>query len=196
MAMSKRTVTKYSRRRYARGYRRYRSLSNQYFKAKIEGLYTIAFPTDPGAPVFAEPNSSSLTFGSIFSNSQYYGSLTAMFGYYKVYGVSMEVVPGSRNFVSGQSVGIKVLVGFKCGTSTSMTYNELVASNNAIVLGGSTRTRKYSSVMGSTGWTSVSEDIANLGNFSVAASTTGVTDRSPTFTIKLSLYMMFKKVNI
>ena len=82
--MTKRTVTKYGRRNYARGYRRYRSLSNQYFKAKIEGVYTIAFPTQLGSAVFAEPNASSITFGSIFANSQYYGSLTAMFGYYKV----------------------------------------------------------------------------------------------------------------
>ena len=196
MAISRKTVTKYARRKYARGYRRYRSLSNQYFKVKIEGVYTVAFPTQAGYAVFAEPNASSITFGSIFSNSQYYGSLTAMFGYYKVYGVCMEVVPGPRNFVSTQAVGHKVFLGFKCGTSTTMTYNELVASNNAILLGGSTRTRKYSSVMGSTGWVSVSEDISNLGNFSVASSDTGVLDKSPTFSIKLSLYMMFKKVNI
>ena len=147
MVTTKRTVTSYGRRRYYRGYRRYRSLANQYFRAKIEGVYTIAFPTQVGNVVFAEPNAASITFGSIFSSSQYYGSLTSMFGYYKVYGVSMEVVPGPRNFVSGQAVGYKIFVGFKCGTSTTMTYNELVASNNAIMLGGSVRTRKYSSKM-------------------------------------------------
>ena len=91
----KRTVTKYARRRYYRnGYRRYRSLSNQYFRAKIEGVYTIAWPTQPGAPVFAEVEGPSLTFGAVFSSSQYYGSLVNMFGYFKVTGVLMEVVPG------------------------------------------------------------------------------------------------------
>ena len=184
MVMSKRTVTKYARRRYYRnGYRRYRSLSNQYFKAKIEGVYTIAWPTEIAAPVFAEPNAASITFGSVFSNSQYYGSLTAMFGYCKVYGVSMEVVPGSSNYNGKLSyVGAKTFVGFKCGTSTTMSYNELVASNTSILLGIGTGVRRYSSVMGSTGWLSVSDDINNLGNFSVASSITGTLDRQPTWT--------------
>ena len=196
MGMTKRTVTKYGRRRYARGYRRYRSLSNQYFRAKIEGVYTIAFPTQDGNPVFAEPNAESITFGAVFSSSQYYGSLTSMFGYYKVYGVAMEVVPGPRNFKGTANVGNKVFVGFKCGTSTTMGYHELVASNNSIMLGVDTRTRKYSSTMGSVGWVSLSDTIDNVGNFSVASSTTGTLDRQPTWTCKFSLYMMFKKVNI
>ena len=98
MVATKGTVTKYARRRYARRYRRYRSLSNQYFKAKVEGVYTIAWPTSSGIPVFAEPNAASITFGTIFSNSQYYGSLVSMFGYYKVTGVLMEITPGSNNF--------------------------------------------------------------------------------------------------
>ena len=198
MVMSKRTVTKYARRRYYRnGYRRYRSLSNQYFKAKVEGVYTIAWPTSSGAPVFAEPNAASITFGSIFSNSQYYGSLVSMFGYYKVTGVSMEVTPGPNNYKGTLSyVGVKTFVGFKCGTSTTMTYNELLASNTSILLGIGTGVKKYSSVMGSTGWVSVSEDINNVGNFSVASSSNGVLDRQPTWTCKFSLYMTFKKVNI
>ena len=198
MVATKGTVTKYARRRYARRYRRYRSLSNQYFRAKIEGVYTIAWPTDGGAPVFAEANATSITFGSIFSNSQYYGSLTAMFGYYKVTGVSMEVTPGPNNFKGTLSyVGGKTFVGFKCGTSTTMSYNELVASNTSILLGVGTGVRKYSSVMGSTGWVSVSEDINNVGNFSVASSqNAGTFDREPTWTCKFSLYITFKKVNI
>ena len=96
MAMVKRTVSKYARRKYARRYRRYRGLSNQYFRAKIEGVYTIAWPTQVGDPVFAEVNGPSLTFGALFSSSQYYGSLVNMFGYYKVYGVAMEVAPGPK----------------------------------------------------------------------------------------------------
>ena len=72
MAMTKRTVTKYARRRYYRnGYRRYRSLSNQYFRTRIEGVYTIAYPQNTGDPVFAEANSNILTFWTIFQSSQY-----------------------------------------------------------------------------------------------------------------------------
>ena len=194
----KRTVTKYSRRRYYRnGYRRYRSLSNQFFRAKIEGVYTIAWPTENGGPIFAEANGPSLTFGAVFSSSQYYGSLVNMFGYYKVTGVLMEVVPGPRNNDGTATVGAKTFVGFKCGTSTTMGYHELVASNTSIMLGVNTSAKKYSSVMGSNGWVSVSDNIDNVGNFSVASSnTTGSTERQPTWTCKFSLYMVFKKVNI
>ena len=38
--------------------------------------------------------------------------------------------------MSSLNVGFKMLVGFKCGTSTTITYNELVASDNAIMLCG------------------------------------------------------------
>ena len=197
MAITKKSLTRYYGRRYARGYRRYRSLSNQYFRAKIEGVYTIAWPSQPGGPVFAEANGPSLTFGAVFSSSQYYGSLVNMFGYYKVTGVSMEVIPGPRNFDGTATVGMKTFVGFKCGTSATMPYHELVANNNSIMLGVTTRVRKYSSTMGSTGWVSASGNIDNVGSFSVASSnTTGTTERQPTWTCKFSLYMIFKKVNI
>ena len=93
VAMMKKTVTGYARRRYARyGYRRYRSLSNQYFRAKIEGIYTIAFPSVAGDPVFAETEAKMIDFFTIFNNSRYYGSLVEMFGYMKVYGVAMELM--------------------------------------------------------------------------------------------------------
>ena len=194
----KRTVTKYSRRRYYRnGYRRYRSLSNQFFRAKIEGVYTIAWPTENGGPIFAEANGPSLTFGAVFYSSQYYGSLVNMFGYYKVTGVLMEVVPGPWNNKGTAAVGAKTFVGFKCGTSTTMSYHELVASNTSIMLGVNTSAKKYSSVMGSNGWVSVSDNIDTVGNFSVASSfVQGTTERQATWTCKFSLYMVFKKVNI
>ena len=100
MAVTKKTTT-YGRKRYYRyGYRRYRSVSNSYFRTRVEGVYTIAFPSaQVGEPVFAENNGLRIvTFNTLFSSSQYYGSLVNMFGYYKVSGVLMEVVPGTNNF--------------------------------------------------------------------------------------------------
>ena len=44
MVATKKTVTMYGRRRYARGYRRYRNVSNVYFPCRVEGVFTIAFP--------------------------------------------------------------------------------------------------------------------------------------------------------
>ena len=44
--------TAYRRRSYRRYYRRYRSVSNQYFPCRVEGVYTIAYPSDAGSPLF------------------------------------------------------------------------------------------------------------------------------------------------
>ena len=190
---TKKTVTKYGRRRYYR-YRRYRSLSNQYFRTRVEGVYTIAFPSAQiGDPVFAENNGSkTVTFNTLFSSSQYYGSLTNMFGYYKVSGVLMEVVPGSNNFKGLNTIGINVLLGFRFGRGSAMAYKELIADNNSIILGINTSKRKYASTMGSNGWTSTAEN-NSLGAFSVASSIQSDMANSPSWTCRLAVYMIFKK---
>ena len=196
MAMTKRTVTKYARRRYARGYRRYRSLSNQYFKAKIEGVYTIAWPRDIGVPVFAEENKNTVSFWSIFGGSRYYGSLTEMFGYYKITGAAMEITPGPKNFEGTSTVGAKTLVGIMFGVNNSgATYHKLVADNSSILLGVLTKSRKYVSTMGAVDWLPVSSstDTAAVGRFAVVSSITGTLTNQPTWTCKLSIYMVFKK---
>lgn len=196
MAMTK-TVTKYGRRRYARRYRRYRSVSNSYFRTRVEGVYTIAFPSaQVGEPVFAENNGLRIvTFNTLFNSSQYYGSLVSMFGYYKVSGVLMEVVPGANNFKGLQQIGINVLLGFRFGQGTVMSYKELVADNNSIILGINSNKRKYASTLGSNGWTSTAEMNA-LGAFSVGSSMQADMANSPSWTCRLAVYMIFKKSNI
>ena len=196
MAMSKRTVTKYGRRRYARGYRRYRSVGNSYFRTRVEGVYTITFPSlQDGNPVFAENNGfSTVTFVKLFSSSQYYGSLINMFGYYKVTGVLMEVTPGPNNFKGFSAAGLNVLLGFRFGKTTAMTYQELVADNNSIVVGVNTVKRKYASAMGSNGWTPTST-MNSMGSFSLASSVDVSLQYGPTWTCRLAVYMLFKKSN-
>ena len=197
MAMTK-TVTRYGRRRYARRYRRYRNVSNVYFPCRVEGVFTIAFPSaQVGEPVFAENNGLRVvTFNTLFQSSQYYGSLTSMFGYYKVSGVLMEVVPGSNNFKGLNQIGINVLLGFRFGQVRVMTYKELVADNNSILLGINSNKRKYASTMGSNGWTSTAENNNELGAFSVGSSMQADMANSPSWTCRLAVYMIFKKSNI
>ena len=197
MPVVKRTVTRYGRRRYYRyGYRRYRGLSNQYFRTRVEGVYTIAFPSQAGYPVFAEKETSGLSFNQLFTGSQYYGSLTSMFGYMKITGVAMEVTPGPRNYKGTASVGAKILVGVRFGNSVVQEYHELVANNNSIVLGVDTTKRKYTPAMGSCGWVTVLDSGLPLGGFSVASSIPGTLTDMPTWTCRFSLYVTFKKVNI
>ena len=197
MVATKKTVTMYARRRYARGYRRYRSVSNSYFRTRVEGVFTIAFPSlQDGDPVFAENNGlNTVTFNKLFSSSQYYGSLVNMFGYYKVSGVLMEVTPGPNNFKGITLVGLNVLLGFRFGKDTAMTLQELVADNNSIILGINTNKRKYSSTMGSNGWTSTAENNA-LGAFSIASSIQSNLNVAPSWTCRLAVYMIFKKSNV
>ena len=197
MAMTK-TVTKYGRRRYYRRYRRYRNVSNVYFPCRVEGVYTIAFPNTQsgGGPIFAENGQLSLvSFLSLFQASQYYGSFTNMFGYYKVTGVLMEVTPGPKNYEGFNTLGLHVLLGFRFGKKTAMTYKELVADNNSIVLGVNTIKRKYASAMGSTGWTPVSSTMNSMGSFCVASSLDSSLVNAPSWTCKLAVYMLFKKSN-
>ena len=197
MAIGKKTVTRYARKRYYRGYRRYRSVSNSYFRTRVEGVYTIAFPSaQVGEPVFAENNGLRMvTFNTLFQSSQYYGSLVSMFGYYKVSGVLMEVAPGSNNFKGLNQIGINVLLGFRFGKDTAMTYKELVADNNSILLGINSNKRKYASTMGSNGWTSTADNNA-LGAFSVSSSMQADMANSPSWTCRLAVYMIFKKSNV
>ena len=195
MAIGKRI--KYARRRYRYGYRRYRNVSNVYFPCRVEGVFTIAFPNTQsgGGPIFAENGQlSQVSFISLFQASQYYGSLITMFGYYKVTGVLMEVTPGPNNYKGFDVIGLSVLLGFRFGKTTAMTYQELVADNNSIVLGVNTIKRKYASAMGSNGWTPTSTMNA-MGSFSVASSGESTFAVAPSWTCKLAVYMLFKKSN-
>lgn len=196
MAVAKKTTT-YGRRRYYRRYRRYRSVSNSYFRTRVEGVYTIAFPSaQVGEPVFAENNGLRMvTFNTLFQSSQYYGSLVSMFGYYKVSGVLMEVSPGTNNFKGLNQIGINVLLGFRFGKDTAMTYKELVADNNSVLLGINSNKRKYASTMGSNGWTSTADN-NSLGAFSVSSSMQADMANSPSWTCRLAVYMIFKKSNV
>ena len=196
MAMTK-TVTKYGRRRYYRRYRRYRNVSNVYFPCRVEGVFTIAFPNTQsgGQPIFAENGQLSLvSFMSLFQASQYYGSFTNMFGYYKVTGVLMEVTPGPNNYKGFNVLGLNVLLGFRFGKPSAMNYQELVADNNSIVLGVNTIKRKYASAMGATGWALASSS-ASMGAFSVASSLDSTLSNAPSWTCKLAVYILFKKSN-
>lgn len=193
------TLTKkYGRRYYyRRGFRRYKNVSNTYFSTRVEAVYTIAFPEQAGHAIFVENQQlNTVTFNTLFTSSQYYGSLTSMFGYYKVSGVLMEITPGQNNFKGITVVGLNVLLGFNFGKSGAMTYQELVADNNSIILGINTNKRKYTSTMGSNGWTSTADINNSLGAFSVASSINSTYTIAPSWTCRLAVYMLFKKSNV
>ena len=189
--------TAYRRRSYRRYYRRYRLVSNQYFPCRVEGVYTVGFPSDPaGAPRFYDAAGNYafvVSFGTLFSSSQYYGSLVNMFGYYKVTGVKMEVQPHLDNSGNVRQVN-PILIGFRTGSVAQMTYSELIADNNSLFLGTSSN-KKYVSTMNSSGWGPTNSEQV-VGAFSVASSGTSTMGRSPFWSCKLCVYILFKKSNI
>lgn len=194
MAM-KRTST-LRRRSYRRYYRRYRSVSNQYFPCRVEGVYTVGFPSDSGAPRFfdaAQNWSYVVPFATLFKNSQYYGSLVNMFGYYKVSGVRIEVQPNLDNSGSVRQLS-PILIGFRTGSIAQMTFSELVADNNSFFLGTSSH-KKYVSTMNSQGWGPTNTEQV-VGAFSVGSSGVSSKTYQPTWSVKLCVYILFKKSNV
>lgn len=192
--MGKKTAVR--RRTYRRYYRRYRSVSNRYFPCRVEGVYTIGFASNAGAPRFYDASSNYdyvVTFATLFKGSQFYGSLVNMFGYYKVSGVKMEVEPHLDNAANVRQTA-PILLGFRFGSVAQMTYNELVADNNSLFLGTSPN-KKYISTMNAQGWSATSTDQV-VGAFSVSSSSTSSTTYSPTWSCKLCVYILFKKSNI
>ena len=194
--MAKGKMTVYRRRTYRRYYRRYRSVSNRYFPCRVEGVYTVGYPAQEGAPRFfdaASNWSSVVPFSTLFSNSQYYGSLVNMFGYYKVTGVRMEVEPQWDNSGSIKQQ-YPILLGFRTGSGAQMTYAELIADNNSFFLGTGAQ-KKYVSTMNGQGWSATSTEQI-VGAFSVGSSGTSTRGESPTWSCKLCVYILFKKSNI
>ena len=193
--MGKKTAIR--RRTYRRYYRRYRSVSNQYFPCRVEGVYTIAFPGDSsGTPRFYDTSSNYsyvVSFATLFRGSQYYGSLVKMFGYYKVTGVKMEVQPHLDNAANVRQPG-PILLGFRTGSVVQMTYNELVADNNSLFLGTSAN-KKYVSTMNSSGWGPTNTEQV-VGAFSVSSPGVSTTTNAPTWACKLCVYILFKKSNV
>ena len=172
-------------------------MSNQYFPCRVEGVYTISYPVgDDGAPRFFDAAGNFnyvVTFATLFTNSQYYGSLVKMFGYYKVTGVRMEVQPNWSN--SGNVIQqYPILLGFRTGSIAQMTYPELVADNNSLFLSVSP-SKKYVSTMNSQGWGPTNTEQV-VGAFSVGSSGTSNRGRSPIWSCKLCVYILFKKSNI
>ena len=171
-------------------------MSNQYFPCRVEGVYTIAFPSDAGSPLFYDTAgnvSYVVAFANLFRGSQYYGSLVKMFGYYKVSGVKMEVQPHLDNAANVKQTA-PILIGFRTGSVVQMTYNELVADNNSLFLGISP-SKKYVSTMNSQGWGPTNTDQV-VGAFSVASPGVSTTSSAPTWACKLCVYILFKKSNV
>lgn len=190
--MPKKMVT-YRRRKF----RRYRQPSMNYFKIRIEQCMNLTFPSASGEIYIAEMGEGirTMTFNSIFSSSTFYGTIVQAFGYYKITGFALEVVPNCQNLSLTNTNTANVVGGFIFGTDVVPTYQIITAHNDSILLNPVAGMRKYVNTLGSNGYHAV-KDTTNIGVLSFCSSMNGTIANSPRWAIKASFYISLKKCNI
>ena len=184
-----------------RAYRRFKNISYNYFSVKLEHTDTVYFPQDAGQPLFLskvdeqlQAQRSLLSFGDIFRLYPQVNTLGGLFTYYKIKAVSLEAIPcasninGSRNVVEDPIV----ILGCRANNNVVMTYSEVRILNNALICDPVNTKRKYDNLIGSTSaWTDVQSAIN--GSISVVSNTNFSGNTTPRWTVKITLYVLYKK---
>ena len=109
--MARKAISRKFRRRY--GYKRYKSVSMNYFKVKMEYCDRIIFPEmtplAQNAQMYGGPakyktrallnqeEPYKVTLQYVLDQYMYTNSLKAIFAYYKLTGIRVEIIPESRN---------------------------------------------------------------------------------------------------
>lgn len=164
-------------RRYRKYFRRYKSISSNYFRVKVEYIDRLIYvpynPLDSGAVangghiIFLNRNAQ-----AELVNKQFVGlnniqaaysldaSLSSIFSYYRPTGIRVEVVPEARNSnlpltftYNNISYNVPVyyqVLSYRAGNSTAQTLAEAKANNQSIVLNANQKTTRYWRVYGTT----------------------------------------------
>lgn len=190
---------RYFRRRYRRYFRRYRGVktANQYFRVRIDNIYQINFPqNEAGQPGFVinaalQPK---LTVNDVLANSAYYSELRTFWGYSKLTGVSIMLIPGSGIRQATQSA-YALVAGFMYGQPTVENYQALMQADNSVVASPFNMVKKYTTIKGSTWWTNTGGEVGT-GAFYVYSSVDIARNAQQSYTIKISCYLTLSKSNI
>lgn len=186
------------RRYYRRYFRRYKQVaSRNYLKVKAEYYDRIRFPNNNGKVIFnskAEDgtvaNRSVLTTANIFTGYSYSQILSGLFSYYKILSVAVELIPKYNN-VDQVADGSTVFLGFKLGSNSALSMQEIKALNQNLVLDPRTRQRRYWRVYNTQGAWSVTDSIIN-GCFTVDSENNGEKDNQHQWDFKVTLYLIYK----
>lgn len=165
-----------TKKRYYRKFRRYKNISNNYLRIKVEYTDRIIFPDyEPGSNQAAnmgycywklrenaagQDQQVVITLGDVGTQYSYNASLQALFSYYRPTGVRIEVVPDSRNAALPSSVTINnvaysipyptAMISYRMGSNASQTLGEAKANNQSILLNSSQKVARYWRVHGAT----------------------------------------------
>lgn len=194
-------MAKYRRRKYYKKYyRRYRKISENYFKARVEAVGKVTWPVGVGAPILYLSNDvygSVLTFQEILRQTTYIVMLKGMFSFYRLTGMSMEFVPDASNTNGVKQVDneTSVMVAPRAGDDALMTFGEIKSVNSAILLNAMQTTRRYTKFYGYTGdW--IDTGVFPKGAVSIAAQSNAAVATSPTWNFRFVLYLLYKKSKI
>lgn len=190
---------KYTKKSYS--YRRYKQVaSRNYFKVKAEYYDAILFPDNaPGKPLFAnrinDQNATVLTKGTNTINQMLTGytysvTLAGLFSFYKITGIALEIIPkyDNGNVVTDQ---VDIYLGYRVGNTTHMNLSEIKAVNQNLLLDPRNRQRKYFRTLGNFGdWTNTANAID--GAISIDSSANGQNHYQHSWTIKVSMYLLYK----
>lgn len=190
---------KYTKKSYS--YRRYKQVaSRNYFKVKAEYYDAILFPDNaPGKPLFAnrvnDQNATVLTKGTNTINQMLTGytysvTLAGLFSFYKITGIALEIIPkyDNGNIVTDQ---VDIYLGYRVGNTTHMNLSEIKAVNQNLLLDPRNRQRKYFRTLGNFGdWTNTANAID--GAISIDSSANGQNHHQHSWTIKVSMYLLYK----
>lgn len=189
---------KYTKKTYTT--RRYKQvISRNYFKVKAEYYDSIQFPLNGGKPQFVnripDQNANAATMGTntlskILQGYSYTQVLAGLFSFYKIQGIAIELIPkyNSSLQVADQ---VDVYLGYRVGNDDHMTLQEIKAVNQNLLLDPRNRQRKYFRTLGDYGsWVNTSNAIG--GGISIDAPYDGSRNTQHSWTIKVSLYLIYK----
>lgn len=189
---------RYFRRRYRRYYKKKAvKTSNQYLRVRVDKTYQINFPQNQnGQPGFVINNElhSKLTVNDVLANSTYYQEMKTMWGYSKLTGVAVMVMPGSCVRQSGE-FGYALAVGFMYGQPYAENFNSLMQADSSLLANPFSTVRKYNTVKGSNWWYSTNNE-GGTGSFYCYSDQNKSRDANQSYLVKLSLYMTLSKSNL
>lgn len=196
-------MPKARKRRYTKRYRRYKRVSENYFRVRAEVDGLISYPVNGGQPVFTLTNDANnpisvLTFQKILQHQTFSVMLLGMFSFYKLLGISIEVTPQAQNSAGYKAIDKEpmTIVAVRAGDSTAMNFAEAKSINSGIVLNPIQFVRKYTSLLGFYN-SYIATDSAFSGAVTVVAENdTGQLANSPTWVFKITQYILYKKSKV
>lgn len=192
------------RRRYAKRYRRYKEpFVSNYLRVKGEANGKLVFPDAGGFPRIIFTNqggqvaANSYAFTYLLNRLTFTLSLSSMFGFYKMVGTVLEVWPDAQNFNGTRQVNNEpvTVFGIRPGSDEVPTFAQLRSMNSSMVLSSTQYQRKYNSFLGFFGdWTG--SDRSPLGTIACISEPAGTALNSPSWTFKITVYIIYKKSRI